>query len=416
MFHPLAFFIGLRYTRAKRRNGFISFISLASILGIALGVTVLITVMSVMNGFDEEIHKEIFKNAQQVTITSTDEGITDWQKLSKIASQTSGVIAVAPYVSGQAMLNHNGQVNGVMIFGVEPELERNVSAIPESMVSGSLDSLKSGTFNVVLGQKLAAILGVSVGDKIMVITPKANMTLVGIIPQMKRFTVSGIFHVSEGFGYDSGAIFINMNDAEKLLQLHGMASGLRLRVNNLYAAPGVARDLVKVLSDDYLVRDWTQDYDSYFKAIRMEKTTMFVVLLFIIAVATFNLVSSLVMTVNDKRADIAILRTLGATPKMILRIFMVQGTIIGFTGTLLGLIGGILLALNAPAIVSGIEHLFGVNFISSAVYFISYLPSKLEFSDVIHIGIISLLMSLVATIYPAWRAAKTQPAEALRYE
>lgn len=418
MFRPLSFYIGLRYTCSKRRNHFISFIALASMLGIALGVTVLITVLSVMNGFDYEIHNRIFSMAEHVKISTANGNLPDWSEMAKRTATLPQVSASAPYVSGQGMVSNAGVVSGVMISGILPNMEQRVSEMGRVMVQGSMFDLKPGGFDIIIGQELATHLGIGVGDKLVLITPQATMTPVGVMPRFKRFTVVGVFHVGEGFGYyDSAAVFIHLNDAQKLLQLGGdVVSGLRLKVKNLYDAPLVSAKLSQMLPYNYLVSDWTQEYGAYFKAIRMEKTTMFVVLLFIVAVAAFNLVSSLVMTVADKRSDIAILRTLGASPQSIMTIFIVQGSIIGLIGTSLGVIGGILLALNAPALVTALENALHAHFISASVYFVNYLPSRLDWMDVLHIGIAAFVMSLLATIYPAWRAAKTQPAEALRYE
>lgn len=416
MFYPLVLYIGLRYTCSKRRNHFISFISLASMVGIALGVTVLITVLSVMNGFDYEIHQRIFNMAEQVKITGANGGIKNWQKLQSQAIEVPRVIAASPFVSGQGMINNAGLVSGVVINGIEPTLDKKVLSVDSSMTEGSMDKLKAGSFGIVLGWDLAMQLGLKVGDKVMLITPQATLTPVGVLPRFKRFTVMGIFHVGGGFGYDTSVVFMHLQDAQKLLEMDDTVTGVRLKVRNLYDAPWVAEHLANILPADYLITDWTKDYGTYFRAIQMEKTTMFVVLMFIIAVAAFNLVSSLVMTVTDKRSDIAILRTLGASPRTIMSIFMVQGSIIGIIGTIIGVIGGVLLALNAPRLVQILEHYLHTHFISDTIYFINYLPSRLVLSDVVHVGAITLVMSFLATLYPAWRASKTQPAEALRYE
>jgi lipoprotein-releasing system permease protein len=416
MFRPLALYIGLRYTRAKKRSHFVSFISLASMLGIALGVTVLITVLSVMNGFDYEIHNKVFSMARQVTVRNIVQNDDDWQIVKDEAEKNPEVIAGAPFVYGQGMLSKNGVVRGVAVNGVLPKLESQVSQMQKTVIAGSMSDLKPGEFGIVLGQEIASNLMVGVGDKIVLITPSATMTPVGIEPRFKRFTVVGVFHVGEGFGFDAGMAFIDLQDAQKLFALGDSVSGLHLKIKDLYRAPLVSEELAQRLGSDYYVSDWTNEFGSYFKAIRMEKTTMFVVLLFIIAVAVFNLVSSLVMTVNDKQSDIAILRTLGASPRMVMSIFIVQGGIIGILGTLLGVVGGILLALNAPELVRLLEQILHTQFISAGVYFIDYLPSRLAWADVWHVGLIALIMSLLATIYPAWRASKTQPVEALRYE
>lgn len=416
MFRPLPLYIGLRYTRAKRRNHFISFIALASMIGIALGVTVLITVLSVMNGFDYEIHNRIFSMARQVTMSTYDEAVHDWPSLVNQVEKNPKVIAAAPFVSGQAMLSNAGEVQGVLVSGILPEQEAKVSDMQNTITQGSMAALQPGKFGIILGQEIAAHLGVAVGDKVVVITPEANRTPIGVMPRFKRFTVVGIFHVGEGFGYDGTVVIMHLQDAQKLFQYGSNVTGINLKIHNLYYAPQFASELIRSFDGKYTVSDWTKEYGAYFKAIRMEKTTMFVILLFIIAVAAFNLVSSLVMTVTDKQPDIAILRTLGASPNMVMGIFIVQGGIIGAIGTVLGVVGGVLMALNAPELVKILEHVFHTQFISAAIYFVDYLPSKLEWIDVLHIGLASLGMSLLATIYPAWRASKTQPAEALRYE
>lgn len=416
MFRPISLYIGLRYTRAKRRNHYISFISLASVIGIALGVMVLITVLSVMNGFDTEIKDKIFGMAQQVTVQTLQGSVPNWVSLNDKLKSQPNVLAAAPYIQNQGMLNYGNQTSGVLVNGINPTLQKNISVLHEKVVEGSMKSLKPRSFGIVIGRKLADDLGVSVGDRVKLITPQATMTPVGIIPTYKLFKVVGVFEVGGGFGFDRSMVYINLSDAQALYRMGKSVTGLALKINDLYNAPTVAYNIAGTLSSDYVVGDWTRQYGAFFKAIRMEKTMMFVILMFIIAVAAFNLVSTLVMVVTDKQADIAILRTLGASPRAIMRIFIVQGSVIGIFGTLLGVIGGIILALNATEIVSAIERLFHVKFISSSIYFINYLPSRLEWSDVWHIGLAALAMALLATLYPAWRASRTQPAEALRYE
>jgi lipoprotein-releasing system permease protein len=416
MFKPLPLYIGLRYTRAKRRNHFISFVSLASMIGIALGVMVLITVLSVMNGFDYEIHNRIFSLARQVTVNSLGGQMANWKELQHITLSNKNVLGVAPYVAGQGMLSKDGYVRGVIITGIDPKQEDKISNMSKTVVDGSMAALQVGKFGIVLGKDIASYLGASLGDKILLITPQATMTPIGVVPRFKRFTVVGVFQAGEGFGYDATTAFINLSDAQKLFQLNNAVTGLNVRITNLYDAPKIADELAERIPVGNVVSNWTDEFGAYFKAIQMEKTMMFVILMFIIAVAAFNLVSSLVMTVTDKQADIAILRTLGASPKTIMSIFIVQGGIIGALGTLLGVIAGIIMALNAPELVKILESVLRTHFISASIYWINYLPSKLEWKDVLQIGASSLFLSLLATIYPAWRAAKTQPAEALRYE
>lgn len=415
MFHPLEVFIGLRYTRAKRSNHFISFISLVSMLGIALGITALITVLSVMNGFQKELRDRILSVTAQAKITSSVGGIEDWQTVLELAKRNPQVQAGAPYVEGQAMLTNGAQVSGAIIQGILPRAEGNVSQVADKMRSGGLGDLKPGGFGIVLGRDLAFVLGVATGDKVTVITPQANVTPAGILPRLKRFEVVGIFEAGM-YEYDRGLALINVEDASLLFQLSGAVTGVRLKLQDAFAAPRLAREIARELPAQYRVRDWTQDHANFFRAVQIEKTAMFVILMLIVAVAAFNLVSTLVMVVTDKQADIAILRTLGATPMSIMGVFMVQGVTIGFIGTVLGLIGGVSLAQNVDVVVPFIETMFGMKFLSPDVYFISDLPSQVQWSDVTAIAAVSFVMATLATVYPAWRAARTQPAVALRYE
>lgn len=417
MFRPVALYIGLCYTRAKQRNHFISFISLSSMLGIALGVTVLITVLSVMNGFDEEIRHRIFGMAQQVSIRPiTNEALQDWPLVAKKVEHYPGVTAVIPFIAGNGMLSNQGIVHPTVISGISPQDENKVSVLGNKMVAGSLNHLKPGQFGMVLGQELAQRLGLIIGDKVTVLIPQASLTPAGIMPRFKRFTVVGIYRVGTGFGFDTGLALIHIRDAQTLFQLGNGVTGLQLKLTDLYTAPNVAEELAKIIPPDLQVHDWTETYGDFIRVIGLEKTVMFIILFLLIAVAAFNLVSTLVMVVTDKQSDIAILRTLGATPRTILNIFVVQGAIISIVGTGLGLIGGITLALNATRLVAAIERYFDVQLLSSSIYFVNYLPSKLLWSDVWHICSAAILLSLLATLYPAWRAARIQPAKALRYE
>ncbi len=416
MFRPLALYIGLRYTRAKRRNHFISFISLASMLGIALGVAVLITVLSVMNGFDYEIQNRLFNLANQVTVSRLDGRITDWPELAKKIESHPQIVATAPLVASQGMLTNAGSTAPTLITGILPDREGSVSQMPHYVTQGSFASLTPKSFNIIVGEGIAENLGLAIGDKVILLTPQANASPLGILPRYKQFTVSGIFHVDGNAAMDNGLAFVNLHDSQLLYQLGNAVTAIRVKVNDLYAAPKVANSLQDALSGDYTVSNWTQEYGTFFKAIRMEKTMIFLILLLIIAVAAFNLVSTLVMVVNDKRADIAILRTFGATPSTILATFIVQGCVVGVVGTLLGLIGGVLLAYNVTSVVNFIQQVFHVQFISSSVYFVDYLPSRPEWTDIWQICAIALGLSLLATLYPAWQASRTQPAEALRYE
>lgn len=415
MFQPYITSIGLRYLRAKRNNQFISFISLISILGIALGITALITIMSVMNGFQIEVRERLLSMTAHASVTKLNAPIKDWQPLLEKAEAHPTVVGAAPYVSAQLMAVNRSQVTGTLMRGVLPELEPKVSDIGNQMVAGSLDDLQPGGFGVIIGTALADYLGVDVGQKVTLITPEANVTTVGVLPRMKRFTVVGLFNVGM-YEYDRNLIFMHQRDASVLMRLEGGVTGVRLALEDMFHARSVARDLANDLAEDYWVSDWTQQHSNYFKAVKTEKTIMFMILTLIIAVAAFNIVSTLVMVVNDKRADIAILRTIGASPLEIMGIFLVQGSMIGVLGTVIGAIGGVLLAINVPTVVPFIESLLGRKFLDPSVYAISDIPSQLQTGDVVMVVCMSLGLAIFATLYPAWQAARTQPAEALRYE
>jgi len=369
---PLSLYIGLRYTHTKRHGGFVSFISMVSVIGIALGVMVLITVLSVMNGFDEQIHKGLFTLAPQVTVTAVRGSLSDWPKWLKVAKDYPGVKDGAPYVAGQGLASRDGYSAPIFITGVDPKLEGNVSALPKKLIVGKLSDLKPGSFNIVLGRDLATRLGIWPGDKINILIPQASVTPVGIMPRFKRFTVVGIFHAGSGFGFDNRFGFINLRDASTLFRLGDKVTGIRLKINNLYDAPQLSWGLASKLPNTFQVSNWTIQYGALFSAVKMEKTIMFFILLLIIAVAAFNMVASLMMMVNDKRSDIAILRTMGATPATILRIFITQGCIVGFMGTLAGVVAGIALALNVTDLVNWVEGLFHVQLISANVYFVDF--------------------------------------------
>lgn len=416
MFRPAALFIGLRYTRAKRRNHFISFISVVSTIGIALGVTVLITVLSVMNGFDREIQNRVFSMVPAITVSSDMGSVQGWDELQKVLMEFPYISASAPFVNGEALLNYSGSNQPALMTGILPEQEKNVTELTSKMVQGKLSNLKPGKFGIVLGENLAHRLGANLGDKVTIMTPQVSMTPMGVIPRYKQFTVVGIFRAGGGFGFDLGLGFMHLNDAQKLFGLGSNVTGLHLNVKDVYAAPRIANDLTNELTAGASITTWADQFGEFFHAVKLEKTMMFLILLLILGVAAFNMVSTLVMVVNEKKADIAILRTFGATPRMIMYIFIIQGGLVGIFGTLLGVIGGIALALNVTEIVHGIEHLFHVQFLSSSVYFVNYLPSEVEWRDIAKICLASLLLSLVATIYPAWRAAKMDPVESLRYE
>ncbi|MGE5154592.1 MAG: lipoprotein-releasing ABC transporter permease subunit [Bdellovibrio bacteriovorus] len=415
MFHPLPLYIGLRYTRAKRRNHFISFISLISMLGIMLGITALIVVLSVMNGFHKEIRDRILSMASHATLADPYGGMADWQPLLEQVRAHPDVVGAAPFVEVQAMLVGGSNVSGALVRGILPEEEDQVADLRRDMVEGSVDDLVDGEFRIILGRDLASYLGVEVGDKVTVVTPQVSATPVGIMPRLKRFTVSGLFAVGMA-DYDRNAAFIQMHDAAKLMTLGDKVSGIRLKLTDLWLAPRLAREIAYDLGGVYRVLDWTQVHSNFFRALAVEKRMMSIILFLIVAVAAFNIVSTLVMVVTDKQSDIAVLRTLGTSPGRVMGIFMVQGTAIGFVGTLIGVIAGVLLALNLEPIIAGIEGLFGIHFLDPSIYYISDLPSDVHASDVLVIAGAAFLMSVLATLYPAWRAANTQPAEALRYE
>ena len=412
MFRPLALFIGLRYTRAERSNRFISFISLISMIGLTLGVAVLITVLSVMNGFDRELKTRILGMVPQATVTAT-EVIGDWEALAdKIKVEDPEVVAVAPFIQLQGMLTSNGQVAGIMVTGIDPKYEKNVSIINEHMTEGSIDTLKSGEFSIVLGEEMVQSLGLSIGDKVTLVLPEASPSPAGVIPRFKRFTLTGIFSISPEV--DSIMAFIPMNDAAKLLRLPDGAQGIRLKLNDIFTAPIAAQKAAAIAPDQLYPNDWTQTHGNLFGAIQMEKAMVGLLLFLIILVAAFNIVSSLVMLVTDKKADIAILKTFGASPRLITQVFMVQGVVIGVIGTVAGTVLGVIFALTISDILGFINQSFGLHLFDA--YFINYLPSQLRWVDVALITGASFVLSFLATIYPARRAARIQPAQTLRYE
>jgi lipoprotein-releasing system permease protein len=415
MFRPLPLFIGLRYTRAKRRNHFVSFISLISMLGIMLGIVALIVVLSVMNGFHKEIQKRILGMTSHATITDPTGNMSNWREILARVRREPSVVGAAPFVELQAMLVNGGNVSGALLRGILPRDEDQVADLRKDMQIGSTDDLEEGRFNIILGDELAAVLGVGVGDKVTVVTPEITATPIGIMPRLKAFNVVGIFAVGMS-DYDRGAGFMQLEDAARLMRLGDGVTGVRLKLTDMFKAPVLAREIAYDLGGVYRVTDWTQQHKNFFAALATEKRMMGIILFLIVAVAAFNIVSTLVMVVTDKRSDIAILRTLGASPRHVMAIFMVQGTAIGVVGTLLGVVGGVLLALNVESIVSEMERLFHVHFLDPNIYYISKLPSDVHLSDVTWIGLGAFLMSVVATLYPAWRASRTDPAEALRYE
>jgi lipoprotein-releasing system permease protein len=415
MFRPLELFIGLRYTHSKRRTHFISFISMTSMLGIALGVTALITVLSVMNGFEKELRDRILGMASHATVTTYAGRLADWPSLSQELEEEPSIIAMAPYVRGESMLSQGKRVSGALIRGVMPGMEGGVSDVVSHIKGGDLTLLEEGEYNIILGNELAIVLGVGVGDSVTVVTPQVTIGPTGILPRLRRFTVVGIFEVGM-FEYDRGVALVHIKDAARLFSLDDNVTGLRLKLDDIYKAPRLARELSARLPGGYRVEDWTRQHANFFRAVKTEKRVMFIILTLIVAVAAFNIVSTLIMVVTDKRSDIAILRTLGASPGSIMKIFIIQGVVIGVLGTALGVAGGLGLALNVETIVPAIENFFNVDFLAADVYYISEVPSELHWKDVWVMASVSMGLSLLATLYPAWRAARTHPAEALRYE
>jgi len=414
MFKPVPVAIGLRYLRAKRRNGFISFISFASIVGIALGVAILITTMAVMGGFQREIRDRMLQMTAHATVVGYGEPVQDWPRAVKVALVDKRVAGAAPYVEKEALIS-GARNQPALIRGVLPAEEGKVSVLADKMVEGKLDQLVPGSFNIVLGRELALWLGVGVGDNVIVTTSDFRSTPMGAIATQKRFIVSGIFEA--GYNeFDKGLAVVSMKDLQRVLRMGEGVTGVRLKLHDMDKAFDVARDLALELGGPYSVSDWSSENANLFRALKMEKTIMAILLAFIIGMGAFNLVNSQVMLVTDKQADIAILRTLGLTPRGVMKVFMVQGTLIGVIGTTIGVIGGILLTLNLEHILRGIEQLFGVQLMPEDVYYITGLPTDLQVSDVVLTAVAALTMAFLATVYPAWRAARTAPAEALRYE
>ena len=412
---PYELFIGLRYTRAKRRNHFISVIALISMLGIALGVMALITVLSVMNGFQKELRGRILGVASHVVINGVGNRLVPWRDVMASATKHPDVIAAAPFVLAQSMLSVGSAVQGAVIRGVDPQAEATVAEVGKHMRSGRMEDLKPGEFGIVLGSELARALTVRVGETVVLIAPQGQVTPAGILPRLRQFRVVGIFEVGM-YEYDYGLAYIDIEDAQRLYRLEDAVSGVRLKLDDLMQAPRVARELARLLPGEAYAADWTRSHANFFRAVEIEKRVMFIILTLIVAVAAFNIVSALVMAVTDKQADIAILRTLGASPGSVMKVFMVQGSLMGVIGTLAGVAAGVVLALNIDVVVPFIEQTFGVRFLAKDVYYISDLPSDLQWADVIVIGVVSLVLTLLATIYPSWRAARVNPAAALRYE
>ncbi len=415
---PFELAVGLRYTRsgrrAGRRNGFISFISALSVAGIALGVAALIVVLSVMNGFQKEVRDRMLSVLSHIEVVATDRPMVDWKGVVDQAKRHPLVREGAPYVAGQAMVTRDETVRGVLVRGIDPALEPRVSDLGTQIVAGRLDALVPGEFGIAIGRVLARQIGVGLGDRIALIAPQGTVTPAGVVPRVRQFTVVAVFE-SGHYEYDSTLVLTALDDAAKLFRVEGV-SGVRLKTADMQEAPRVAAELMRTLDPSLYARDWSRENRNWFAAVQIEKRMMFIILTLIVAVATFNLVSMLVMTVTDKRSDIAILRTLGAAPRSIMAIFVVQGATVGLLGTLFGVSLGTLLAQNVGPVVAFVERLFGFQVLPAGVYFINYLPSDLHWSDVGTIAAVSCVLALAATIYPSLRASRVRPAEALRYE
>ncbi|MCZ6911626.1 MAG: lipoprotein-releasing ABC transporter permease subunit [Proteobacteria bacterium] len=416
MFQPLEIFIGLRYLRTRQQNRFVSFITLASLIGVALGVAALIVVLSVMNGFENELRGRLLSMTSHATVAAARGGMTDWRELMASAQRQENVVGAAPYVQLQGMLANGSNLNGVLVRGINPQLEKTVDRVGSFMVQGTLDGLNASANNIVLGRLLALRLGVATGDRVTLLVPRTGRSAGDIRPRITRFTVSGIFEVGLQ-EHDGTLALVNIDDAATLVGLGDSVTGIRLQFDDVFAAPAGIKTFASGLPDDrYRFSDWTVENASYFRAIRIEKTMMSIILLLVVAVAVFNIVATLMMVVTDKRSEIAILRTLGLKPESVVRIFMIQGVVIGWGGALSGVALGILLALNIGAIMPRLEALFGFQVLPSDVYYISQLPSDLHAADVLFIAVAALVLSVIATVFPSRRAARVEPAEALRYD
>ena len=415
MFQPKELFIGLRYIRAKRKNHFVSFIAFISIAGVSLGVFALIVVLSVMNGFGNELRDRTLSMTSHATISGYDGYLRDWPTVIDKAVQNEEVVAAAPYIRKEVMLSNGRRVSGSLVRGIEPEMERQVSLVESKMVSGSLKNLKAGEYGLVIGRELANSLGVYEGDRVTVITPQASITAVGVMPRLRRFEIVGVFEVGM-HQYDSAMAYMHLEDAAKLFSYKDKVNGVRLKLTDLFEAPRITRDIENDFGPDFWVKDWSRQHKNFFRALQTEKTVMFIILLLMVSVAALNIVSTLMMTVTDKESDIAILRALGMRPSSIMVIFIIQGAFIGFFGTLIGVGAGVPVALNVFEIVSWLEQLFSTDFLPSDVYYISDITADVRAAEVITYALSAFCVTILATIYPAWRASRTLPAEALRYE
>lgn len=406
-------YLGQRYMRSSPRRGFLSLISGIAIFGLTLGVAVLIVVLSVMNGFEEELRTRILSLTAHATITGLEGRIDDWRPKLKMLDTFPGIVASSPYIEEQGMMVRGDKSAGVLLRGVLPQTERRVSNLEPHMVSGSMRALEQGNYRIVLGQALAEQLGVKLGDRVVMMVPQGDVTPVGILPRMRSFEVAGILSVGM-YEYDKRIAIVAMADAAKLLRMDDGITGIRLNVTDMYAAPRVVRQAATALGGGFLIQDWTEAHVNFFRSIAITKRILFVILSLVVAVAAFNIVSTMVMVVKDKRRDIAILRTFGSTPNSILSIFMVQGSLIGLLGIASGVVLGVLLSVNLQSLVHGLEHVVGFKFLDARVYFMSDLPAHVHLGDVVKICAVALVLAYLSTLYPAWRAARLLPAESLR--
>ncbi len=409
------FLIGRRYLRSSRANRFVSFISIISMTGVAIGVAVLIVVLSVMNGFEQELRGRILSLTSHASISAFGEGLTDWEQIAGRIRENPEVLASAPYIEDQALLIAGAKSSGAAVTGVIPQYEDQVASIEPLMVSGSFADMAAGEYGIVLGAELAKALEVSLGDRVVIVTPLRTITPAGVLPRMRGFKVVGIFAAGM-YEFDRNLAYVHLADAARLYRMNDAVTGLRLKLRDMFSAPSVVRDLALELGGGYYIDNWTRKHANFFRSIQLTKSAMFVILLLVVAVAAFNIISTLVMVVKDKQADIAILRTLGAPPRSILGIFMTQGMAIGLIGTVGGVLLGVLIAVNLESLIHGLEALLGTHFLDAKVYYMSDLPASVQWWDVLKISVTAFGLCCLSTLYPSWRAARTQPAESLRHE
>jgi len=407
--------IGRRYLRSSRGNRFVSFISTISMAGVAIGVAVLIVVLSVMNGFEREVRDRILSLTAHATISALSSRLGDWQDAAARVRDNPAVLGAAPFIEDQALLIAGGKSSGAIVTGVLPEDERQVTIIASKVTAGSFDAMKPGEYGIVLGNELAQALGVRMGERVVIVTSLRTTTPAGVMPRMRTFKVVGLFSAGM-YEYDRNLAYVHIADAARLYRMGDDVTGLRLKLADMFAAPRVVRELAVALGGGYYVDDWSRKHATFFRSIQLTKSALFIILLLVVAVAAFNIVSTLVMVVKDKRSDIAILRTIGAAPRSVLSIFVTQGVAIGVIGTLCGVLLGVLISYNLESLIHGLEALLGLRFLDKKVYFITDLPALVEWSDVLQISLTAFGLCCLSTLYPSWRAARTQPAQSLRHE